>query len=411
MPKVTVFYHYFHPDDVVSAQIYADLCIGLQERGWDVTVMPCDRDYSENPRDLPPREIWKGIKIKRVWRPPFLQNSTLGRILNSIWMLVAWSLAGLFHRPDAIIIGTDPIFSVLVVLPWKLLHPSTRILHWCFDLYPEAAVVAKVVAEQGLFLRILKPILRWAYRRCDVIGSLGCFMTRRLQSYGPHLNIQELTPWALSEPTEPLKTNLVERTKVFGDVSLALMYSGTFGRAHSYEELLCLARVLRGRDVVFAFGVRGNRVEELKAAITEDDSNICFTDFAPQSQLVQRLSAADIQIVTLRSEFSGIVVPSKFQGALAIGRPILFAGDPESDLGHWIRKYGLGWCLTTDNIPEVAEDLARFGADPMRMAELRNRCFQTYQEQFSKAAVISRVHNLLLPVALRSLRLSNWAAQ
>ena len=42
-PQVTVLYHYFHPDDVVSARHFDGLCRGLAERGWDVLVRPCNR--------------------------------------------------------------------------------------------------------------------------------------------------------------------------------------------------------------------------------------------------------------------------------------------------------------------------------------------------------------------------------
>ena len=41
--KLTILYHYFHPDDVVSARLYSDLAVGLQKRGWDVEALPCNR--------------------------------------------------------------------------------------------------------------------------------------------------------------------------------------------------------------------------------------------------------------------------------------------------------------------------------------------------------------------------------
>ena len=33
-PHATILYHYFHPDDVVSARHFSDLAEGLVERGW-----------------------------------------------------------------------------------------------------------------------------------------------------------------------------------------------------------------------------------------------------------------------------------------------------------------------------------------------------------------------------------------
>ena len=52
-PRIAVLYHYFPPDDVVSARHYGDLCAGLAERGWDVTAMPCNRGCHDSSRSFP----------------------------------------------------------------------------------------------------------------------------------------------------------------------------------------------------------------------------------------------------------------------------------------------------------------------------------------------------------------------
>src|SRR5439155_12521003 len=111
---------------------------------------------------------------------------------------------------------------------------------------------------------------------------------------------------------------------VFGDAALGLMYSGNLGRAHSYREILHLAQALQDKPIRFAFSIRGNKAEELRAAVSEKDTNVRFVPFAEEEQLESRLSTADIHIVSLREEWTGCVVPSKFFGALAAGRPVLF---------------------------------------------------------------------------------------
>jgi hypothetical protein len=104
------------------------------------------------------------------------------------------------------------------------------------------------------------------------------------------------------------------------------MYSGRFGRAHSFEDILALARLVRPDGIEVALGVRGNRERELRSAIGPADNNIHILPFASADQLEQRLASADIHGVSLRDEWTGTVVPSKFFGALAIGRPSLSAG-------------------------------------------------------------------------------------
>src|SRR6476660_5811093 len=136
-PTITVLYHYFHPDDVISARHFDGLCQGLTERGWRVLARPCNRGCRDETRTYPLAEDWRGIRIRRVWRPRFRQSSNIGRMLNAGWLIAAWSLTTGGSKPNILLIGTDPILSVLVAAFWRLTRRRVRIAHWGFDLYPE----------------------------------------------------------------------------------------------------------------------------------------------------------------------------------------------------------------------------------------------------------------------------------
>ena len=49
-------------------------------------------------------------------------------------------------------------------------------------------------------------------------------------------------------------------------------------------------------------------------------------------QLPRLLVTADAHLITLRPEFSGIVLPSKVYGCIASRRPVLFVGPTGSDV-------------------------------------------------------------------------------
>jgi glycosyltransferase involved in cell wall biosynthesis len=386
--NLTLLYHYFHPDDVVSARLFSDIAEGLTARGWDVTAMPCHRGCRDESITYPLSETWPGGLIDRVWRPNLKQSSGKGRILNAAWMLAGWSWRAFTmprHKNEVMVVGTDPILSVLVALPWKFFRPEAKIVHWCHDLYPEAAVAEGMVKERSFPVRALKSLLAQAYRKCGLIADLGSCMAKLLKQYGSHAKTATLTPWALVEPPEVTLPDPAVRANLFGPYAgLGLLYSGTFGRAHTYEEFLTLARLLRNSHVKFCFAGRGNRTDELRKAITPDDTNVSFAGFAPEAELEQRLTACDLHLVSLRPEWTGTVVPSKFFGALAAGRGVLFAGSPESAIAQWVREYDVGWVLTPDNLPQVAEELRALSLNPSALAALRERCFATYRTHFSK---------------------------
>ena len=90
MPRLLLCYHFFHPDDVVSARLYTDLAQEMRARGWQVSVLTSNRLWRDPRAELPREESWNGIEIHRVFRPPWDQARPLERLANSGWMVAAW---------------------------------------------------------------------------------------------------------------------------------------------------------------------------------------------------------------------------------------------------------------------------------------------------------------------------------
>jgi len=391
-----VFYHYFPPDDVVSAVHFGDLSAGLVQRGWHVTAYPCIWGCRDESNRYPRSGEYRGVKVRRFWRPRFRQSGT-GRMLNAIWMVARWSCLALrkSSRPNVLIIGTDPVLSIVTARIWNSLSPRTKIVHWCFDLYPEAAIAEGLLDPGGLFARALSGLVRPAYALCAAIADMGPCMRQLLERYPSGACRITLVPWALDEPQGPLATHPDERQSIFGSPHLALLYSGSFGRAHSSDEILDLAARLRPHDIRFAFSVRGNRVSELRAAVDQRKLDIPFVSFASVERLTARLACPDVHVVSLREEWTGMVVPSKFFGALSAGRPVLFAGSSASSIAQWIEKFGVGWVLTRENLDEVAKLLVDYADQPAAQEAMRRHCFDTYRTHFSREVQIDQWDRLL----------------
>ena len=386
-PQLILLYHYFHPDDVISARLYSDLAEEMSRRGWGVTAMPAIRSCHQDAEPLAKVETWKDVLIRRVYRPDFKQASNKGRILNMLFMLWAWSWRAVVtsrSRQESVIIGTDPTLAILVAIPWRIFRPRSTIIHWCHDVYPEAAVAEGMLGDTSWVTRILRWLLRRAYRRCDKIIDLGSCMRELLSRYGSKAQRYTVTPWSLVEPDSVSVVDAETRNDLFGEAKLGLLYSGNLGRAHQFEEFLLLARQLRQDSIHFCFAGRGPRVSELEKMVEPSDTNISFGGFAPEEVLEKRLGACDFHLVSLRPEWTGAVVPSKFFGAIASGRGVIFSGSETSAIAEWIRQYNLGWVLTRENMSEVAADLRRIANRPEELAAMRDRCFRVYREIFSR---------------------------
>src|SRR5262249_30238045 len=160
-----------------------------------------------------------------------------GRMANALWMIGAWGLRALERgnpRPDVVIVGTDPVLSPLVAPIWKSTRPGVAIAHWCFDLYPEAPVADGLLRDDSLAVRLIQGCCRIAYGHGDLHADVGGCMRNRMAKYQPGSKQVTLVPWALVEPATPPDPDPVTRRDLFGDAALTLLYSGNFGRAHSY---------------------------------------------------------------------------------------------------------------------------------------------------------------------------------
>jgi colanic acid biosynthesis glycosyl transferase WcaI len=395
-PAVLVLYHYLYPDDVVSSIHFSELCFGLASRGWRVVGSSSCRGCRDEQKKYPLFSEENGVQFRRIWRPKFRQSSGFGRLANAVWMIAAWSFLALDPRirPDAVIVGTDPILSPLVALAWRALRPGVRMAHWCFDLYPEAAIAAGLLAENSIVTLGLKRLLRWAYGRCALIVDIGMCMRRRLDLYGSKARKETIAPWALVEPDGPSSMDPTERQLLFGESAIGLLYSGTFGLAHTWDGVPELARILARSGGKVVFSVQGNAVAELRNGLQQAGAPVCFVPFAPSHLLGTRLSAADVHIVSLKEAWTGTVVPSKFFGALAMGRPVLFLGSRESAVARWIEEFQVGWVVTPANVPVIADDIVS-SLRPESKEILFKHCHRVYRDHFSREQALDRWSEIL----------------
>ena len=70
-----------------------------------------------------------------------------------------------------------------------------------------------------------------------------------------------------------------------------------------------------------------------------------------------RRASADIHMINLRHRWEGVVVPSKFFGSLAAGRPLLYCGTPNSYIAEFILEKGFGFFVEMSNIKIITDRL------------------------------------------------------
>jgi colanic acid biosynthesis glycosyl transferase WcaI len=398
-PSAIILYHFFYPDDVVSARHFSDFAEELANRDWEVTVLTSNRYCRSRERKIAVKEeVWKGIRVIRISRPGWQQANDILRIINSLWMMLAWALKlwGL-PKADVIIIGSDPQFSQLLFPFIKLIRRQSILVYWCYDLFPEAILADGARGLGRWAANQSKYFIRKTYQSLNLLVDIGPCMRNRLDRYHHPARRETLTPWALVEPGAIHEPDPATRYELFGDTHLALLYSGNIGRAHDFELFLQLARSVHKIDsrIAFCFACRGNRFEELKKAIMPQDYNIRLASFAEESELERRLNAADIHLLSLRPGWEGIVVPSKFFGSLAVGKPVIYTGPENSSIAYWIREFKVGLVLAQNNIQQIGEKLVEIASNPNVMKAWQKNAIHLYDTCFSKKRVMDKWNIIL----------------
>jgi hypothetical protein len=53
-------------------------------------------------------------------------------------------------------------------------------------------------------------------------------------------------------------------------------------------------------------------------------------------ELSASLAAADVHLLSVRSPWQGLIVPSKLQAAFGLGRPVVYVGPSDSEPAEWV---------------------------------------------------------------------------
>jgi len=378
---------FFHPDHSATSQMLTDLAVALARCGVTVKVVASRSCYDDPGAAYPRRGNVNGVEIHRVWTTRFGRASLPSRAVDYLTFYLSASAAvfRLARRRDTVVAKTDPpLLSVPLVsiARFKRAIPA----NWLQDVFPEVAVklglpVPEWAAAPLRFLR------NWSLRLADFNVAISDSMARYLEGQGvPGSRIRVVHNWSEGVAPVPPTENELRRQWGLAD-RFVVGYSGNMGRAHDLEPVLAAAKRLQSRrgDVVFLFIGGGKQRSSLEREAEKMRlTNVLFKPYQPRAQLAQSLGAADVHIVSLRPEVEGLVVPSKFYGIAAAGRPMVFIGARSGDLGRLILQEQCGHVVEpgdVDGLTRVVDDMA---TDAVRRREMGKRARRMFEQRFTK---------------------------
>jgi colanic acid biosynthesis glycosyl transferase WcaI len=274
------------------------------------------------------------------------------------------------------------------------------------DLWPQTVLSSGFLNEAGSLTieRILQRFCDSVYRHADTIAVTAPGMVDLIASRGvDHRKISFVPNWADEAAFRPAVRD-AELARTLGiDHPFTVMYAGNFGEFQALDVLVDAATLLRDRSDI-GFALVGGGVEEthLRSTVSERGlSNITFVGPQPFDRMAEILALGDVQLVSLQDRpLFRATLPSKLQGIMAAGRPVI--GALSGDAAEVVRSSGAGQVVSQGSATELARAIrtaAEASPDRRRAQGEAGRAY--YVSRFSERSVGDQLSGLLQEAADR----------
>lgn len=392
--RLIILNQFFYPDHSATSQLMTELAESLVARGVAITALAGRGRYTGGAK-LSRREDYKGVRIERAWATSFGKRSIAGRISDylSFYLGASWRLLRLPSHDAVMALTTPPLIGLAALLIGRLRR--MRVIMLVQDVYPDIAVALGALRPRSPATRALEWISSQVLKRSDRIVVLSESMRERIAAKIGHARasrIDVIHNWADGTDIRPLTeaSNPFVVEHNLGE-SFVVLFSGNLGRVNEFSTVLDAARLLRNRsDIVFLFvggGAKEGEIREFRRKHALD--NVKLLPYEPRHLLRYSLAAGHALLVTLADGLAGLSVPSKAYAIMAAGRPLLFVGDPRSDIARIITENRCGAVVLSGDSSGLAEVIKTWSSERLKLEELGSAARALFEARFDREHAVN----------------------
>ena len=401
MRRLIFVNRFFYPDHSATSQILSDLAFHLAATGREVHVVTSTQIYNDPKAALPDYELIHDVRVHRVRSTRFGRTALLGRSIDyaSFYRSVWRCLIGIARAGDIIVAKTDPPMVSIVAMA-AARRTGARLVNWLQDIYPELAVELGVPFIRGPIASSLAASRNRSLRYAEATVVVGQLMGQKAETLGaPPARIHVIPNWCNDEEIKPIKKSENPLHHAWGfQNKIVIGYSGNLGRAHDFDTVLAAAeRLHQDAHTVFLMIGGGKRFHELARVVKERrlDSSFRFVPYQERNVLAYSLGVADAHWLSLYPKLEGLIVPSKFYGIAAAGKPVLVISARDGELARLVHDYDCGVVIEPGDAGTLVRTLLRISSEPAFFAEMGMRARQMLDAHFTRQKGIERWNELL----------------
>jgi glycosyltransferase involved in cell wall biosynthesis len=329
--KILVVSQYFWPEGFRIN----DLVRSLIERDIEVDVLTGKPNYPEGKiyegykASGCMTESWCGANVFRVPLYPRGENNAIKLALNYISFIIS----GIFFGPwllrkqkyDVVFVyGLSPILLAIpaVLIAWL---KRKKLIVWVQDLWPQSLAATGYI-KSNFLLRCVEVVVRWIYRRTDLLLVQSRAFEGAVSALAPGKTIVYYPNSVDSSFANMIDINNKQPAIEALETGFPVVFAGNIGAAQAVECIVEAASILQEvTDIRFVVFGNGSKWLWVKDQIVKRGlANIYLAGRFPIEAMPGYLQKAKVLLVSLSDQpIFALTVPNKIQAYMASGRPIV----------------------------------------------------------------------------------------
>ena len=355
--KILVVCQHYYPENFQITPI----CEQLVKDGYDVTILTGLPNY---PTGIVPDEYKKGHRDEIINGVHVVRGYEIGRRKGPLWLAINYvSFTLSFLHKVNVLSGDFDIVLVYQLSPVLMALPGIKyankhkvpLMIYCCDLWPESMKMY-IKNEKNILFRIMKRMSQKVYSRADVLAVQSkSFIDYMEQTHGIKRDKMIYMP-AFADETY-LETDFTS-----DDNLVDFVFLGNLGIAQNLISVLeAVNKIKDVPNFKVHFVGDGSCLGQMKEFVNNNglEDIVQFYGRRPVEEMPKFYKLADACLVSLKADnATGLTLPSKVQGYMAAGLPII--GMIDGSAQEVIAEAKCGLCVNADDVDGFARVMKNF---------------------------------------------------
>lgn len=381
--KLWIVSELFYPDQTSSAFYITKIANELADQ-YKIHVVTATKENESNTYLNP------NIIVSRIYSN-FNKNSLFSRTIGFVYVSLSFFffLLKKMKKNENLLIITNPApFIILAAILTKLKKANLKIL--VHDVFPENTISAGIFKSQkALGYQFLQMIFNKAYSAAQKIIVCGRDMQDIFLKKIKGVEISVITNWA--------ETDILSPQRPLSNHKIIFQFAGNIGRVQGLEDLMIILSEVKNPLIEFHFvgnGAYKEKLEALKNQFQLDFVKI-YPPFLRENQL-EILNYCNVGVVTLSNGMYGLGAPSKSYNIMAVGKPIFYIGEKNTEIREMILENDIGFVFTWEEKQNIIDFLNKINiSDITKYQEIGKRARKIAEDFYSEKTILQQYKAIL----------------